>query len=103
MYKNVFFFLVICFDIYFIEIVYKVQQMEQLKIFYQYYWYMLLIKLYVYMYVLLYKIIFFFFFFIEQGKFVFKNGRIYEGMFVNDYIVEYLDFIMDGIIILDIS
>ena len=32
-----------------------------------------------------------------QGKFVFKNGRIYEGMFECDHIVEFPDFQMDGL------
>ena len=31
-----------------------------------------------------------------QGKFTFKNGRIYEGMFERDHIVEYPEFTMDG-------
>ena len=31
-----------------------------------------------------------------QGKFTFKNGRIYEGMFERDHIVEYPNFTMDG-------
>ncbi|KAH3850321.1 hypothetical protein DPMN_092730 [Dreissena polymorpha] len=32
----------------------------------------------------------------SQGKFTFKNGRIYEGMFERDHIVEYPEFTMDG-------
>lgn len=31
-----------------------------------------------------------------QGKFTFKNGRIYEGMFERDHIIEYPEFTMDG-------
>jgi len=38
-----------------------------------------------------------------QGKFVFKNGRIYEGTFDNDRIVEFPAFDMDGITTPDIS
>ena len=33
---------------------------------------------------------------LKQGKFVFKNGRIYEGIFKDDHIDEYPDFEMDG-------
>lgn len=38
-----------------------------------------------------------------QGKFLFKNGRIYEGMFEHDHIVEYPDFRMNGTTTPDIS
>jgi len=38
-----------------------------------------------------------------QGKFVFKNGRIYEGTFDNDRIVEFPAFDMDGITTPDIT
>jgi len=31
-----------------------------------------------------------------QGRFTFKNGRYYEGMFEFDHIKEYPDFNMDG-------
>lgn len=38
-----------------------------------------------------------------QGKFTFKNGRIYEGMFEKDHIVEYPDFNVDGATTPDIT
>lgn len=31
-----------------------------------------------------------------QGKFIFKNGRVYEGFFEKDHIMEYPSFTMDG-------
>ena len=31
-----------------------------------------------------------------QGKFIFKNGRVYEGVFEKDHILEFPDFQMDG-------
>ena len=43
------------------------------------------------------KLVFCTYLFTFQGKFVFKNGRIYEGMFECDHIVEFPDFQMDGL------
>jgi hypothetical protein len=34
---------------------------------------------------------------------MFKNGRVYEGMFEHDHIVEYPDFTIDGHLTPDIS
>ena len=39
----------------------------------------------------------------QQGKFIFKNGRVYEGIFENDHIREFPDFAMDGINTPDLS
>ena len=38
-----------------------------------------------------------------QGKFIFKNGRVYEGMFEKDHIVEYPLFSMDSVTTPDLS
>ena len=38
-----------------------------------------------------------------QGKFIFKNGRIYEGMFEKDHIAEFPQFNIDGNTTPDIS
>ena len=38
-----------------------------------------------------------------QGKFIFKNGRVYEGVFENDHIMEYPSFAMDGVSTPDVT
>jgi hypothetical protein len=38
-----------------------------------------------------------------QGKFVFKNGRVYEGLFEDDHIVEFPSFEMDALATPDLS
>jgi len=42
-------------------------------------------------------------YYIQQGKFVFKNGRVYEGMFDKDHIVEFPNFEMDGLVTPDLT